>query len=611
MNLEALLHRAKSNMAYAYDENTIHIWLRTKKDDIKKVSLIAGDPFCWGPREDDPSVFEWKHTTSEQTIMEKKYQTDLFDYYFISYQPPYKRVKYAFLLENDDEQYLYGTNEIYELSLNDARKYNLFNYYNFPCINPSDVIDTPAWVKDTVWYQIFPDRFAKGMEKENVLEWGSVPLHVKNSMHFGGDLKGIISKLDYLKDLGINGIYFNPIFKAHSTHKYDTTDYYQIDPDFGTNDDFIELVNECHKRDIRIMLDCVFNHCGWFHPYFQDVLKNGKNSPYYECFNCRQEPMINFELIDGMPEEDFWKKGEIPNYDTFAFTPFMPKWNTDNEKTREHLLDITRYWTKMGIDGWRLDVSNEVSHEFWRLFRREVRKINPEAIILGENWDDSNPWLMGDQMDAVMNYGLQYPMAQYFGLDKYTPHINSKEFVNQINNLIVRYPANVAQNMFNLIDCHDTARALYICNENKELVKLINIFLFTFTGAPNVYYGSEIGLSGGNDPENRRCMIWDEEKQDKDLLFFFKKLINLRKNHSSFKEVDIKWDIILDDVLVYHKENPTEKVLVMINKSNEDKILNTSTLKGKYYDLFNETEVTINNETTLKPYMFKLLLELK
>lgn len=599
MHLEALLHKAKSNMCYAYDKNTIHIWLQTKKDDCKKVSLIAGDPFFWGPKDDDPDTWEWKHSNSDESIMEKKYSTDLFDYYFYSYKPPYKRCKYAFLIDDGKNEYLYGTNETYKLEKDDPRKYNLFNYFNFPFINPSDVIDTPSWVRDTVWYQIFPDRFCKGEDKPNCLEWGSVPLKVKNSMVFGGDIKGIISKLDYIRDLGITGIYFNPIFKAESTHKYDTTDYYQIDPIFGTNEDFKNLVKECHKRNIKIMLDCVFNHCGWYHPYWQDVIKNGKNSIYYECFNQRCEPMINFELEDGLPKKEFWKSKTIPNYDTFAFTPFMPKWNTDNEKTKAHLLDVTRYWMEnYDIDGWRLDVSNEVSHDFWREFKKLVRRLNKDALILGENWDDSNPWLQGDQMDAVMNYGLQYPMAQFFGVDKYTPHVNATEFSYLINKLLVKYPKNIACNMFNLIDCHDTARVLNICGENKELMKLPFIFMFAFTGSPNIYYGTEVGLSGGNDPENRRCMIWDIDKQDKELYNFFKKLIEIRNNHSALKEVDLKWDIIDNNgVISFIKENENEYIYVVINNSPNEHEIN---LDNNLIDLF--TNVASSSINKIKPY---------
>ena len=602
MQLEALFHKGKSNMAYAFDQKTIYLWFQTKKDDVKKVTLIAGDPFMWGPKKDNPEVWEWIHTTCDETAMEKKYSTDLFDYYFIAYQPPYKRVKYAFVVEDDNERYLYGTGPIIKLSENDPRMYNLFNYFNFPCINPSDVMDTPSWVKDTIWYQIFPDRFAKGVEKENVLEWGSVPLHVKNSMVFGGDIKGIISKLDYLKDLGINGIYFNPIFEAKSTHKYDTTDYYKIDPIFGTNEDFKELVEECHKRGIKIMLDAVFNHCGWYHPYWIDVVKNGKNSPYYECFNCRLEPIINFELEDGHPPYDHRAFKEIPNYDTFAFTPFMPKWNTDNKKTREHLLDVTRYWTEeYHIDGWRLDVSNEVSHDFWREFKRVVRSINKDTVIIGENWDDSTPWLLGDQMDAVMNYGLQYPLSLFFGNGDLK--INAHEFQSMINSLFIRYQYNVSCNMFNLIDCHDTARTLYICQENKDLAKLIYIFLFTFTGAPNLYYGDEIGLSGGNDPENRRCMIWDEDKQDLDMKAFFKKLISLRHSHQSFKEVDLEWLIVDDSGLIgYQKKSENEIINVYLNNSNTNQKIN---LEKPFINLF--TNEIIEGECTIPSYGHLLL----
>ena len=621
MNKYALLHRPKSTMAYAYDKNTIYLWLQTAKNDIEYVNVIAGDPFEWG-RKENSEEFEWKHETASSTPMQKKYSTDLYDYYFISLKPQFKRMKYAFVIKADKKEYLYGCRELYDLTDDDGlKRYNLFNYFNFPFINPEDVLETPNWVRDTVWYQIFPERFCNGNKErnpENTLPWAKPTDKVRNSMRFGGDLEGIISKLDYLKDLGITGIYFNPIFKSPTNHKYDTTDYMQIDPEFGSNELFKTLVDEAHKRGIKVMLDAVFNHCGWFHPFFQDVVKNGKESPYYECFCPRGEPFINFPLKDGIPEYHWDSKEQppVPNYYTFAFTPFMPKWNTESKKTRDYLLKATKYWIDdYHIDGWRLDVSNEVSHSFWRDFRSAVKSSNKEGLIIGENWDNSTPWIGADQMDAVMNYELLYPMWQFFGFDPTKPKVNALEFSYLINRLFINYQYNTLEVMFNLLDCHDTARMMHVCNGNKELFKMAYIFLFTFTGSPNIYYGDEIGLSGGGDPDNRRCMPWDPKDQDLELKAFFKKIIKERKNHPSWKTVDIKWLLSdpITNLLIYEKDSEYESTYVFMNNSNAERVVPIPDIlmKKELINILDENKHIFTQELIMKPYETRVYIEKK
>src|SRR5699024_5658775 len=201
---------------------------------------------------------------------------------------------------------------------------------------------------------------------------------------------GIIKHLDYLVDLGINGIYFTPIFKAHSNHKYDTIDYMEIDPQFGDKSTFKELVKACHEKGIRIMLDAVFNHSGYYFSQFQDVLEKGENSKYKNWFHIKDFPI---------------QTDPVPNFDSFAFTSHMPKLNTEHPDVKQYLLDVATYWIKeFDIDGWRLDVANEVDHQFWREFRTAVKSVKQDVYILGEIWHDSMPWLQGDQFDAVMNY---------------------------------------------------------------------------------------------------------------------------------------------------------------------------------------------------------------
>lgn len=588
MNKYAILHRAKSEYAYAYNENTLHITIRVAKNDLKEIQLIYGDPF------------EWKKTGWVKQIkpMIKKYQTSLFDYYFLSIESRDLRVKYAFLLtDNNNKNYFYGSKTLVE-NYHDNDLLALQNYFNFPYINHEDLHHTPDWVSKTVWYQIFLDRF---YTKNPLIPFDTHP--VNNNQIFGGNLQGVIAKIPYLKDLGITGIYFTPIFEAKTAHKYDTINYFKIDPSFGTNEDFKELVDKCHEAGIKVMLDGVFNHSGFLHPYFQDVVEKGEESIYKNSFYIDKFPVVNFPLNDGQPQ--IWKGGmrmldddHRLNFRTFAYTPHMPKWKTDDPLTEKHLLDVITYWIKeYNIDGWRLDVSNEISHEFLRKIKDTSRKANPNTFILGENWDQSLPWLMGDQMDSVMNYDLAYPIWEYLEhkIDLFT-------FKDIVNTYLALTPKNVMANMFNLVDSHDTVRILRRLDDNIKRTKIAYLLMFVSKGAPNIYYGGEIGLTGNHDPDNRRPMIWEQDQQNLDLFNFIKTLIILRNKYPEFTTSD--YNFISDELLAFSKGS-NDNLIVVVNNSKETKEF---TLDNKdYLNLI--TNKTINcDKITLEAYDFVLLL---
>jgi len=412
MNLAAVFHEPKSRFAYAYDAGTVHIRLRTARGDVQAVTLIGGDPFSWKPTKENPEIWEWDRDAELHLPMRLENSTAQHDYWFIALALPTFRLRYAFILESGAERTMYGSRDFYNLDTHADFQHKSLLFFNFPYLNAEDTFHAPAWVKDTVWYQIFPERYARGGSQE----WTAATDQGVESFA-GGDLQGIIDHLDDIRLLGITGLYLTPIFASPSSHKYDTSDYYRIDPAFGSNEQFGELVRQAHRRGMRVMLDAVFNHCGWLHPFWQDVLKNGRESRYFDCFFIDREPVINFELADGeLPRLTPEMYGKL-NFRTFGFEPRMPKWNTAHPLVREHLLGAVRYWMEtFGIDGWRLDVSNEVSHDFWREMRQTVKGINPEAYIMGENWDNSYPWLMGDQFDAVMNYELAYPIWNLLGI---------------------------------------------------------------------------------------------------------------------------------------------------------------------------------------------------
>ncbi|MCU7667160.1 glycoside hydrolase family 13 protein [Bacillus thuringiensis] len=534
---EAIYHRPKNNFAYAYDNKTLHIRIQTKKDDVEIVNIHFKDPFHWNGA-------GLGHTI---TPMKKVGSNVLYDFWQAELIPPHRRVEYWFELCDGEETLFYTERGFFENAT------DIKSQFKFPFLNNIDVFTSPEWVKSTVWYQIFPERFANGdssLNPEGTLEWDKADPTPEN--FFGGDLEGVIQHLDHLNELGVTGIYFTPIFNASTNHKYDTTDYMSIDPHFGDTETLKRLVSECHKRGIKVMLDAVFNHCGFYFEPFQDVLKNGENSIYKDWFHIHEFPI---------------KTNPLPSYDTFAFTHMMPKFNTENPEVKKYLLNVARHWiVECDIDGWRLDVANEVDHQFWREFRTVVKETKKEVYILGEIWHDSMPWLQGDQFDAVMNYPFTELVLDLIAREK----ISISEFKNGIEELLFKYPKNVNEVAFNLLGSHDTARILNICNHNKDKLKLLFLYQLMFSGSPCIYYGDEIGMDGENDPGCRKCMIWDTEKQDTELFKFVQSLIKLRNETPSLYTGDIVHHPH-NDVLVFEKRYKDEKIFIIINPTNTRK----------------------------------------
>ncbi|MCJ8011970.1 alpha-glycosidase [Paenibacillus sp. KQZ6P-2] len=562
MLLEAVYHRPKLNWCYAYDGRTIHLRIRTKRDDVTAVSAMAGDKYIW-----DQSM--------AYVPMYKLAADELFDYWECEIVPEYRRLKYGFVLESGQEKYW-----MTEYDFMEQPPENPDRLFEYPFINPVDVLKTPEWVKDAVFYQIFPERFANGdplSDPKGVLPWGGTP---ERDNFFGGDLQGVIDHIDHLSKLGVNAIYFTPIFTATTNHKYDTEDYMQIDPHFGDIDTLKELVKICHERGIRVLLDAVFNHSGRTFAPFVDLQKNGEKSRYREWFHVREFPIA---VKDG-----------VPTYDTFAFEPLMPKLNTENPEVKEYLLKAAAYWIEeTDIDGWRLDVANEVDHEFWREFRRVVKKLKPDAYILGEIWHEASPWLMGDQFDAVMNYPFTNAVLDFFvdGIG------DARNFANAIGKQFSRYPRQANEATFNLLDSHDTARLLTRCEGNKDKMKLAAQFQFTYTGTPCIYYGDEIGMTGGHDPECRKCMEWDEAKQDLDLFSFYQELIGLRLKYSALRTGNLKFLSAEEgsSSLVYTREDEKDKIVIFMNNASKPQNIKVSVEEARWEDIRTSEAVSASN----------------
>jgi len=407
--------------------------------------------------------------------------------------------------------------------------------------NSTTAVVTPDWVKHAVFYQIFPDRFAKSdsLEKPyNFEPWDSDPTPFG---YKGGDLAGVRERLDYLQDLGVTALYFNPIFQSASNHRYHTHDYYKIDPLLGGDEAFDALLAECQRRGIRIVLDGVFNHTSrGFFP-FNDVLENGPASPWVDWFTFYEHPANAYD------------HGRPPGYEAWAALHALPKLNTDNPQVREYLMRVGEYWLHKGIDGWRLDVPSEIrSDGFWQEFRQRVKAINPEAYIVGEIWGDSRPWLQGDQFDGVMNYLFAEAAIAFSAGHRVRretvegrsyapwPGIDGRAYATKVDHLLGLYPWPVQLTQLNLLDSHDTSRFVTIAGDDRASVRLGTFLLFTFPGAPSIYYGDEIGL-GGALPDHwaRKSFPWDHpERWDLDALTFHKEVIALRQSHPALQTGD-------------------------------------------------------------------------
>lgn len=535
---EAIYHRPKNNWAFAYDAAHIYLRIRTKRGDLTSVTAIYGDKYAWDQ-------------TAQRSEMHVFASDELFDYWETVVKPPFRRLRYAFELIDAEGSVAYMTEQSF---LTEEPKDSL-SFFDYPYINPIDLFQPPAWVKDAVFYQIFPERFANGdpsLTPASAEAWGNEPTP---SNFFGGDLQGVIDHLDYLNELGINAIYFTPVFQAPSNHKYDTTDYMKVDPSFGTNDKLKELVEACHARGIRVLLDAVFNHAGGTFPPFLDLLKYGSESQYADWFHVREWPI-------SVSEEG------IPSYETFAFVASMPKLNTEHPDVKRYLLEVAQYWIEeIGIDGWRLDVANEVDHAFWREFRQTVKSVNPEAYILGEIWHDSLMWLQGDQFDAVMNYPFTNAVLDFCSYGK----LDAKQFADAIGNQLAAYPLQVTETAFNLLDSHDTPRLLTISDEDERRMKLAALFQLTFPGVPCIYYGDEVGLTGGGDPGCRKCMEWDEEKQNRDLFSFYQSLIAMRMEHAALRGTGFSFLSAESGskLLAYERQEGAERFVIVLNASEE------------------------------------------
>ncbi len=507
MNRGAIAHMPDSRYCYCIEPGRFLFRLQTGREDISEVRLHFRDKYI-------PLQFL---DTRDSVLMHRVAQDECHDYFEAELTIDVVCLRYYFELTAKDGTHLYYSNCRFltvEPDDND-RMYDLPQN-----LREIEAFTVPQWAKNKIVYQVFPARFATTAEVPSEV-WYKTPMDAFTDLK--GNLKGITQRLDYICDLGVDVLYMTPIFKSKSTHKYDTIDYYTIDPSFGTTEDLIELVDAAHAKGLRVILDGVFNHSAPEFFAFQDLENNWESSPYRDWYYTKGKPV--------RPESRLVK----PNYKCFSYFGGMPKLNLENEETANYFIDVALYWLRTAkIDGWRLDVGDEVSHYFWRKFRHAVKAEFPDALIVGEVWHYAADFLQGDNWDSVMNYPFLNAAMDFVAKEE----IAATQFLNELGFLRGNLNNACHSVLWNLLDSHDTPRALHRCGDDKRKMKLMAAMQLLLPGMPFLYYGDEVGMTGGHDPDCRRGMLWDEDRQDQEMLAYYRRLIQIRKETPGLTEGD-------------------------------------------------------------------------
>ena len=432
-------------------------------------------------------------------------------------------------------------------------------------------IHTPDWVKHAVFYQIFPDRFARTVPPHQkwlldvpLEDWDAPPTF---HGYKGGNLWGAIEQLDYLQDLGINAIYLNPIFSSASNHRYHTLDYYQVDPLLGGDEAFSSLLKEAHRRNIKIVLDGTFNHASRSFYFFNDILENGSNSSWVDWFKIQGWPISPYD------------ESRPANYASWNDHRALPEFNTDHPGVREYIMRVGEHWIKLGADGWRLDSADYIKTPgFWQEFRDRVKAINPEAYIVGEIPMDASEWLDGTQFDGVSSLPFLNATTAFVVGDRQVkghfkeyappPPIDAAGYGDKINELLQLYPWEIQLTQLNGINNHDTARLIDVAGGDRPSLYLAILLLFTFPGAPCIYYGDEVGLTGGYDPDCRKAFP-SQEEWERDILEYHRQLITLRHTHAALRIGEYQTLYAEGQIYVFARILAEEVLVIAVNAGNE------------------------------------------
>ncbi len=556
MNPSTIFHRPLSEYAFALDDTHYVFRLRTGRGEAISCNFYYADRAIMAP-----------DLEFECVPMVKFREDKYFDWYEIRLETDFERIAYYFELFDGVETLCYF-GDCYEM----VGTPNRADYFQLPFNHRANRLTIPQWTKDAIVYNIFPDSFADGKR--------ALSERVSNGL--GGTLKGITENLDYIASMGFNCIYLNPIFEAESYHRYDTLDYYQIDPHMGTKEDLHNLIDRAHTLGIRVILDGVFNHVSSSHFLFQDVLKHGAQSKYYSCF-------YQLPASPHIP-----KPGNLPEYTCFSYVSNMPKTNTADPWLRQYFCDVGAYWIKeFGIDGWRLDVANELDDGFLRAFRTAIKQAKPEAIIVGEVWENAEHYLNGEMMDSAMNYDFRRYCRRFFTEQT----VDAEVFDTNVSALLLRYRENAVFSQLNLLDSHDVSRYLTLCGGDENRMELSILFQMTFPGMPCVFYGDEKGLQGTEESEYRQAMPWS---QSHSLEAVYRKLITLRKNHAALRYGCFETDRTDNRVYCYSRVWQDKKITVTMNLGNApvpaSKVGKLLLKKGDHHDIIGAWEYEVREE---------------
>lgn len=555
MEFSAIQHNMDKSFCFALEKGRFLFRIRVKKNDMAGVILHYEDKYLSMRGLD----------TKKQAEMEAAASDGLFDYYEAAVRMDVICLRYFFeLTDRQGQTAYYGNYEFYPDKID-----NIDLMFDCPQnLREEERFIVPAWAKNKVVYQIFPSRFAAS-EPVSREVWYQAPIGHKADLK--GNLRGIIDRMGHLHELGVDILYMTPIFQSDSSHKYDTADYYRIDESFGTQADLKELVDRAHALGMKVILDAVFNHTSTKFFAFADILEKQERSPYRDWY-----------YIDSFPAS--WEWGKKPNYKSFGYFGGMPKLNLRNPETERYFIDVGRYWIEQcGIDGWRLDVGDEIGHRFWKHFREGVKAVNPEALIVGEVWHCAGDFLEGDEWDSVMNYPFYYSVLDLVAFEKITP----SRFLENLGRQRGTLHTQAVPLLWNLVGSHDTPRILFQCGENKDKLKMAAALQLLLPGMPMIYYGDEYGMTGGQDPDCRRGMCWEEERQDADVFAWYQRLIRIRKAHPCMTEGRLVRQSAEDEagLLLITRESERERITLVFHAKEGEAEL--PAYKGMY-DLVGE-----------------------
>jgi cyclomaltodextrinase / maltogenic alpha-amylase / neopullulanase len=517
--------------AYGTGRSSLRVILRTPRNSVTGGKVLYNDRYAWQGDDYEPlqHAAELRRYALDGDLEYWAADLDL--------HPP--RFRYRFGIETGDGLRWLGADGLRDTPV---PRYA----FEFDYIGEADLPDIPDWARGATFYHIFPDRFARsgsGHRRGPVDPWDQ-PVGPKSVL--GGDLDGIVERLDHIASLSVDALYLTPIFSSPSNHKYDTADYFTVDADFGGNAALRRLVSALHERGMRLVLDGVFNHAGGEWPPMVDYRRRGSDSPYANWFYATDDEI---------------------GYETWGpKLPWMPKLRTREPEVRDYVCRVGRFWLQeFGVDGWRLDVAKEVDHATWRAFRSAVRGVDPEAFLIGEVWTTGLPWLRGEQFDSVMNYPWREAILDFAGSAAH----DGMAFLDVVDRIRAAYPEAYLDVLYNLIGSHDEDRPLASLGEDKAAVALAATLLFALPGIASVYYGDEVGMSGRGGHGNRNGMIWDEASQDLRLLQLYQRLGRLRRDSAALRRGGYERLAAEGSLAAFARQHGDDRIVFVANPSRE------------------------------------------